>query len=275
MRYLSTLNICILIHSAASFLTPPSCGLDNVRGIRRGLTLTTSGIQSHRQETPKIFHVSQQLPRVRNANKSNSSTSLNAVANPASVLWVASTVLGGALGTPFVMKATRTWYNTIPLPSYTPPNAIFGPVWSFLYTSMGIASWRIRKILTSSTTTAATPYLSFIHQYIMLLSLVHYALNIIWAPVFFGMKRFRSGHVLNVAIWASLIPLIVGYFSIDLVSGMLLIPYFLWLSFAVGLSNGICKLNPTNTKEGRLFNNAKLESEIWKLRAEAGKNVGL
>ena len=213
--------------------------------------------------------------------------------NIQSISWVATTVVGGTLGAPFVMKATRSWYRTIPLPSFTPPNAIFGPVWSLLYATMGIASWRIRNIVLlkqtihqSSKNIGVTGagvgvgvgggLLSSIQQHIMILSLIHYTLNIIWAPIFFGLKRFRLGHVLNITIWATLIPIIIGYSTLDLVSGLMLIPYFLWLSFAIRLSDGICKLNPTDAvKNGRLFNNAKLEDEIWKLRKEAGERVGL
>ncbi len=205
---------------------------------------------------------------------SGSKTSLNSVSQQ--LLWVAGTMGGGALGTPLVTKATKTWYNTIPLPTYTPPNAIFGPVWSVLYASMGIASWRIRTIVSFKDSNLATSSVSVspIQKYIMLLSFIHYALNIIWAPVFFGMKRLRLGHLLNIVIWLSLIPVIIGYGRIDLLSGALLLPYLLWLSFAIKLSSGICKLNPTTTGT-RLFNNAKLESEIWSLRQEAAKKVDL
>mmetsp|Transcript_23442 Transcript_23442/g.34865 ORF Transcript_23442/g.34865 Transcript_23442/m.34865 type:complete len:260 (+) Transcript_23442:3-782(+) len=219
----------------------------------------------------KDKHHQQMISPPATTASSTNKTCLSSVSQQ-SILWVTATVVGGALGAPFVTKPTKTWYRTISLPSYTPPNAIFGPVWSLLYTSMGIASWRIRTMVSS----LQLRNLGIIQKNIMLLSFVHYALNIIWAPVFFGMQRLRLGHILNIVIWASLLPVLIGYSTIDLLSGMLLIPYFLWLSFAIKLSDGICKLNPTQTKNGtRLFNNARLESEIWDLREEAGKKVGL
>ncbi|GFH50626.1 benzodiazapine receptor [Chaetoceros tenuissimus] len=99
-------------------------------------------------------------------------------------------------------------------------------------------------------------------------------MNISWAPIFFGLKRLRMGHVLNVLLLVTLIPIIGIYFSIDVWSGILLLPYLLWLGLATRLSSEVCKLNPTEVKLGYWYNNAKLQDQIWKLRKEAGKRVG-
>jgi benzodiazapine receptor len=296
----STLFLLFLvINPISSFITPCPTSL---------ASLSSSSSTSSTTSTHAKTNVSPKLPLLNlnlNEKKGSTSTTLHAI-NPQSasasisasaIVWVASTVLGGTIGTPFVLRATKTWYNTIPLPTFTPPNFIFGPTWSLLYTSMGIASWRIRSILKNGVVSASTNastnasvnasasvasvgsnlLVSKLQQYVMILSFVHYIMNISWAPIFFGMKRFRLGHVLNISIWATLIPIMIGYSTIDLCSGLLLLPYFLWLSFAIKLSNGICNLNPTDASEmnGRLFNNAKLENEIWILRKEAGKRVGL
>ena len=55
--------------------------------------------------------------------------------------WVAGACLGGVLGTPFVVAATKTWYGdgTLNLPSWTPPKGIFAPVWTTLYATIGFA----------------------------------------------------------------------------------------------------------------------------------------
>ena len=254
--------------------------------VRRGITnnydkkkknnITPLIIQTITKPSLPSLHATPAIPAVATAI-----TTVTQAINLNSIRWVMGTILGGTLGTPFVLIATKTWYNTIPLPPYTPPNYIFGPVWSFLYTCMGIASWRIRQQIRSTSTAAAaaaTSTIGMINTYIMLLSFIHFILNITWAPIFFGAKRLRLGHVWNILIWTSLLPVIVGYSIIDVTSGLLLLPYFVWLTFAIRLSHGICTLNPTSTnkkRDGRLLNNAMFENEIWKLRKEAGRKVGL
>jgi tryptophan-rich sensory protein len=100
-------------------------------------------------------------------------------------------------------------------------------------------------------------------------------MNISWAQIFFGLKRLRAGHVLNVALLITLIPLIAVYYAIDPLSGIMLVPYLAWIILATRLSSGVCKLNPTEVKNGCWYNNAKLQDQIWELRKEAARNIGL
>lgn len=208
------------------------------------------------------------------ANKKSNLTVLNA--SLSGVVWVAASAIGGMTGAPIVIQSTKTWYNDIPLPSYTPPNRIFAPVWTTLYTLMGIASWRIRGVLAARVQSMGNiSSLSPIQEHIVAFSLVHYAMNISWAPIFFGLKRLRAGHVLNVGLVMTLLPIMAVYLSLDFLSGILLVPYLAWLILATKLSWDICKLNPTEVKNGYWYNNAKLQDQIWKLRREAARKVGL
>jgi len=110
-----------------------------------------------------------------------------------------------------------------------------------------------------------------LHHPVVRLALFHYGLNIIWAPVFFGTKRLRAGHVLNVGIVSTLLATVVSFYRIDVVSGLLLVPYLVWVSFATRLSAEVCKLNPTK----RGYNNAMFEADLFQLQKKAGKYVGL
>merc|ERR1719390_26932 len=71
-----------------------------------------------------------------------SATTSSAVA-PAPV-WVAGACVGGVLGTPCVVAATKSWYGdgTLKLPSWTPPKGIFAPVWTALYACIGLPGYK-------------------------------------------------------------------------------------------------------------------------------------
>ncbi|CAJ1949673.1 unnamed protein product [Cylindrotheca closterium] len=179
-------------------------------------------------------------------------------------------VLGGLIGTPFVIRATRgpvSWYRKISLPSWTPPDAIFGPVWSTLYALMGLAIGRLWNA------TASNPQ----PMNILALGLwtVHYIINVLWAPTFFGMKKLRLASIMNGLLLSTLIPVIVLLgFHIQPVpqpaTAALLLPYLGWLTFATFLNENICKRNPTDTKFGG-YNEARLQADLAKLQQQAAR----
>ena len=77
---------------------------------------------------------------------SSSRLPVSAALPPAS-LWIGGAVVGGVAGTPFVVRATTSWYRAIPKPTWCPPDRIFAPVWTTLYASMGYAASRVDKTL--------------------------------------------------------------------------------------------------------------------------------
>lgn len=178
---------------------------------------------------------------------------------PSSTLaWsVVGHVTGGALGTPFVVQSTKPggWYRKISLPSWTPPDRVFAPVWTTLYTCMGIAVARILNLQQTAKKSS------------LILWACHFALNILWAPIFFGLQRLRLGLVVNGLLVGTLLSVMKLFFEMDPVSAYLLVPYLGWLLFATYLNYAVCKRNPTN--QG--YNNAMLEADIIKLQKQAAK----
>lgn len=185
------------------------------------------------------------------------STRLHATV-PLEAYWAVGHVVGGCTGTPIVVKAINSWYRRIALPPWTPPDRVFAPVWTTLYACMGVAACRIYKLMG-------------LNSPAMKLWFVHYLLNLMWAPAFFGLKRLRWGHFINMGLLGTLL----GVFSLisrqDPVSVCLLVPYFLWVVFAAMLNFAICKLNPTN----KGYNNSMLESDIYDLQQIAKEKAGL
>jgi benzodiazapine receptor len=181
-------------------------------------------------------------------------------------IYILVTISGGNLGTPFVIAATKSWYERIPKPKWTPPNFVFAPVWLTLYTLIGLVSFRMTYLLPMRTCITKLCY-----RLTVTLFGIHYVLNIIWAPIFFGGKRLRLGHVLNILLIATLLPVLYGFYQMDQLSALLLLPYLIWLVVAAALSDGICKLNPTT----KGYNNAMLEADISNYQQQAAKYVGL
>jgi benzodiazapine receptor len=195
---------------------------------------------------------------------SRSSLSLQALSPTATTIALAvGHLLGGTSGTPLVMAATKTWYRKIDLPSWTPPNRVFAPVWTILYSSMGVAIARVIQRLPVGTVVYKSP--------VVALWIGHYLLNLTWAPVFFGMKRFRMGLAINYALLASLFAIIPQFAANNLVSGLLLLPYAVWLLSATALNQAVCQRNPTV----KGYNEAMLQADLLKLQQDAARYAGL
>lgn len=141
--------------------------------------------------------------------------------------------LVGLLGTPFTVTAIPTWYANISKPFFSPPNWLFGPVWTLLYFLMGISFYLIwiQDIKKKKVKTA-------IHFF-----LIQLLLNFIWSPIFFGLKSPELGFVIIIAMWSFIIATIKKFYPLSKTASYLLVPYLLWVSFATILNASIAILN--------------------------------
>lgn len=53
-------------------------------------------------------------------------------------------VTGAAIGIS-LREDVSGWYKTLKKPRWNPPAWVFGPVWTVLYSAMGVAAWRVWK----------------------------------------------------------------------------------------------------------------------------------
>ena len=138
-----------------------------------------------------------------------------------------------AIGGLATFESVRTWYPTLIKPSWNPPSAVFGPVWTLLYLLMSIAAWRVW--LSPNT-----------HESRLALRLffVSLALNAFWSVLFFGLHRPGWALVDNGVLWATLAFLLLRFARIDRLAGWLWAPYLAWVTFAVVLNAAIWRLNP-------------------------------
>lgn len=138
----------------------------------------------------------------------------------------------GALGGWVTADSVKTWYTTINKPSFTPPNWVFGPVWTVLYVLMGIAGWRVW--CKARPDQLRVPLALFA---------VQLALNLAWSVVFFGAHRIGGAVVVIVGLEAAILATMVAFRRIDGLAALLLVPYALWVAFAAVLNIAVWQLN--------------------------------
>jgi len=140
--------------------------------------------------------------------------------------------LVAGVGSWFTTPALDNWYAMLRKPAWTPPNWLFGPVWSILYISMAIAAWlvwrerRVEKV--------RLPLGLFFLQL---------ALNGIWTGLFFTLQNPRAAFFDIVVLWGMIVVTLVYFWRVSVAAGWLLAPYLSWVTFAVALNFSIWRLN--------------------------------
>ncbi len=143
------------------------------------------------------------------------------------LIFLAACMAAGSTGALF---APGEWYRSLRKPSWTPPSWMFSVMWTALYLLM---SWAATRVALSEGSGLA-----------LALWALQIALNTLWTPVFFGLHRMRAGLWIILALLASVAATTVAFLQIDLLSGILLIPYLIWVSVAACLNYSILGLNP-------------------------------
>jgi len=139
----------------------------------------------------------------------------------------------GFVGGVFTALAIKEWYAFLEKPSFSPPNWLFAPVWILLYTLMAISLFLVwQKGLEDKKTKTA-----------FYLFLIHLVLNAVWSILFFGLKNPLFALLDIIILWTVIAVLIFQFFKIRKTAGLLLIPYWLWVSFATILNFFIWRLN--------------------------------
>jgi len=140
--------------------------------------------------------------------------------------------VGGIAGS-VTQAAIPVWYAGLNKPFFTPPNWLFGPVWTLLYILMGWSSGWIWS------------YGSH-HKWVKT-ALYHFAaqlvLNGLWSLVFFGYKNILGGILIILTLIILVILTIKWFKIINKKASYLLYPYVGWLLYATALNIGVYLLN--------------------------------
>lgn len=146
----------------------------------------------------------------------------------------------GAAAATGAMFQPGDWYRGLNKPWWTPKDWMFPVAWTLLYICMALAAMRVAML--AGTEPAAGQALAFWALQI--------ALNTLWTPVFFGLKRIRAGLVVLGLLWLAVAATLAAFWRIDPVAGMLFAPYLLWVSIAGALNASVWRRNPAEARAG-------------------------
>jgi benzodiazapine receptor len=124
------------------------------------------------------------------------------------------------------------WYQSLRRPPLTPPNWLFGPVWSLLYLAIAVAAFLVWR----------SPERSGVGLGLGLWA-VQLVLNALWSYLFFGLERPGLALVEIIVLLAVIVATTVVFLSIRKPAGVLFVPYALWVAFAAYLNAGFWLLN--------------------------------
>ena len=139
------------------------------------------------------------------------------------------TSLASAIGGFTTASFKEPWYSEIILPSFNPPSWVFAPIWTTLYIMMSFAIWKI--------------WINSFDIKILKLYFIHLFFNGTWSVIFFGFHQIGLALINLVIILIFVILLMKSYLGRDKLSFYLMIPYFLWSSYALILNSAIFLYN--------------------------------
>ncbi len=154
------------------------------------------------------------------------------------VLFLAMSFAAAAFGVVTTTSAVDGWYQDASKVAWTPPNWLFGPVWTLLYVLMAVAAWLVwlrRRF------EYVTPALA--------LYAAQLVLNAVWSPIFFAGFELIGPAALWVALAVivlldiCVLATIFTFWPVSRVAAILLVPYLAWILYATTLNWGIAVLN--------------------------------
>lgn len=160
-------------------------------------------------------------------------------------LFIIGCELVGIVGSFFTVEAIPGWYAGLSKPFFSPPNWVFGPVWTILYAMMGVAVWLVWMEERKSRRTKKPKNKKIIIMKSKALKLFGWQLlaNFWWSIIFFGWKSPGWALVNILMMWILIGLTVRSFWQVDKRAAYLMVPYWLWVSFATVLNGAIVVLN--------------------------------
>jgi tryptophan-rich sensory protein len=144
------------------------------------------------------------------------------------IVALAACFAAAGVGAYATSRSLRSWYVTLPKPRWNPPNWVFGPVWTLLYFTMAISAW---LVWLSREGEDVAPALAWFATQLVL--------NVLWSVAFFGLRSPVGGLVVIVGLWWAIAATAVAFAPLSGLAAAMLVPYLLWVSFAMALNGAI------------------------------------
>lgn len=128
------------------------------------------------------------------------------------------------------------WYAEAAKPAWTPPNWLFGPIWTVLYLGMAIAGWLVWRSGAARRRAA------------LALFWTQLALNAAWTPLFFagypvwGASALWGAAAVIIGLDLVVIAAAIAFWRVHRFAGGVMIAYLAWLLYATSLNVGIAVL---------------------------------
>ena len=144
----------------------------------------------------------------------------------------ALTAGAAALGSAATDHGTQLWYRRLRKPSFQPPGAVFGPVWTVLYVLIAVSGWRVWNRPAGPARSRALGLWG-----------LQLGLNAAWSWLFFGKRRKRTALADISALGVSIAAYIAAARKVDRSAAVLVAPYLGWVCFAGLLNEELVRLN--------------------------------
>ncbi len=134
----------------------------------------------------------------------------------------------------FFTSGNRDVYESTATPPLSPPSWVFPVVWTILYVLMAISFARV--------------FVKRKHEPRMRRNAVNiYALNLFfnffWSIIFFDFNAYLLAFIWLLLLWLIIFVMLLNFYRTDKISGLLLVPYLVWVTFAGYLNLGVFVLN--------------------------------
>jgi benzodiazapine receptor len=132
-----------------------------------------------------------------------------------------------------LMTEIGQWYESLRYPSWRPPNWLFGPAWTVIFILIavsGVLAWERAPSVSA-------------RAWLCALLAVNGVLNVLWSLLFFKLHRPDRALIEVVALWLSILALVVFIGAYSFTAAAFMVPYLIWVAFAAFLNLKVVQLN--------------------------------